>query len=272
MEKQSNIEQNAFSLSPNPNYLYITPSLKAVIYQARGTINRRQGLVALLADAGMGKSTILRYLYSEFDARDDVVTAFIPTPQFTSFFAMVKYICADFNVDLKRSLLAQQQALQEFLVEQYEQNKNVVIFVDEAQMLKDEFLEGIRGLLNFETNSAKLVQIVLSGQLELKKRLDSERNKPIKSRIHSYALLNPLTDKEMREMIQYRVDLAEMKNPFTPDVLNSIWDITKGVPRHILKVCDKAVDYLFISGSDKITLEMIEASAEDAGLIEVTNE
>ncbi len=272
MQTQSVIEQDAFSLSPNPNYLYITPSLKAVIYQARGTINRRQGLVAILADAGMGKSTILRYLYSEFDAREDIVTAFIPTPQFSSFFAMVKYICADFNIEAKRSLLAQQQVLQEFLVEQYQQNKNVVIFIDEAQMLKDEFLEGIRGLLNFETNSAKLVQIVLSGQLELKKRLDSERNKPIKSRIHSYALLNPLTDKEMREMIQHRVDLAEMRNPFSSETLDVIWDITKGVPRHVLKVCDKSLDYLALAEAEIVTAEMIEASAEDAGLFEVVNE
>jgi len=85
-----------FSISPNPNSLFITPNLKAVLYQARGTINRRQGLVALLADAGMGKSTIMRFLYSEFDARDDVMATFIPTPQFPSLFAMMKSISADF--------------------------------------------------------------------------------------------------------------------------------------------------------------------------------
>jgi general secretion pathway protein A len=272
MEIKSQIEQNAFSLSPNPNYLYLTPSLNAVIYQARGTINRRQGLVAILADAGMGKSTVLRYLLGEFDAREDVATAFITTPQFPSFYGMVKYICAEFGLEPKRSLIAQQQLLQEFLVEQYQQNKNVVIFIDEAQMLKDEFLEGIRGLLNFETNSAKLVQIVLAGQLELKKRLDSERNKPIKSRIHSYALLNPLTDKEMSEMIQHRVDLAEIKNPFTKESLDSIWDITKGVPRHILKICDKALDYLVLQETETVSVEIVEASAEDAGLFEVVNE
>src|SRR5215204_2826443 len=56
-----------FSISPNPNTLFITPNLKAVLYQARGTVNRRQGLVAILADAGMGKSTIVRFLYGEYD-------------------------------------------------------------------------------------------------------------------------------------------------------------------------------------------------------------
>jgi len=108
-----------FSISPNPNTLFITPNLKAVLYQARGTINRRQGLVAILADAGMGKSTIVRFLYGEFDAQSTVTAMFIPTPQFPSLFSMMKAICADFGIEPRRSLLEQQDKLQEFLVGEY---------------------------------------------------------------------------------------------------------------------------------------------------------
>lgn len=260
------LEVQPFSISPNPNQLFITPSLKATLYQARGTINRRQGLVAILGDAGMGKSSVMRYLFGEFDARDDVTATFIPTPQFPSLFAMIKSICADFEIEPRRSLLEQQDKLQEFLVAQYTEGKNVVVFIDEAQLLSNQLLEGVRALLNFETNNAKLVQIVLAGQLELKTRLDAERNKPIKSRIHSYSLLNPLTEVEMRQMIDFRCQQAEVTNPFTDDALTKIWDITKGIPRHVLKICDKAYDYLALNEADQVTVEYIEPAAEDAAI------
>lgn len=272
MISQTSLAINAFSLSPNPNHLYVTPGLRSLLYQARGTIERRQGLVAILADVGMGKSTILRYLFSEYDAKPEILSTFIPTPKYNSFFALVKSICADFDIEAKRSLEAQQNRFHEFLVQQYNEGKNVVLFLDEAQMLKDDFLEGLRGFLNFETNTAKLVQIVLAGQLELKTRLDSERNKPIKSRIHSYALISPLTDREMREMIDYRCNLVEIQNPFDDAALSRIWDITKGVPRSVLKICDKAYDYMHIAESNHVSIEMIDAAAEDAAVTEVLYE
>lgn len=256
----------AFSLSPNPNNLFITAALKASIYQARGTINRRQGLVAILGDAGMGKSTILRYLFGEFDSREDITATFLPTPHFPSLFAMIKAISADFGLDIKRSLLEQQRVLEEYLANEYQEGRNVVVFIDEAQLLKNELLEGIRSLLNFETNNAKLVQIVLAGQLELKTRLDQERNKAIKSRIHSYALLSPLNEIEMREMIAFRCKQSDIPNPFTSDALTRVWEVTKGIPRHVLKVCDKAYDYMTLSEASEITIEYIEPAAEDAAV------
>ena len=255
-----------FSISPNPNTLFITPNLKAVLYQARGTVNRRQGLVAILADAGMGKSTIVRFLYGEYDADQKVTATFIPTPQFPSLFSMMKSICADFSIEPRRSLLEQQDNLQEFLVGEYQAGRNVVIFIDEAQLLSNTLLEGVRAMLNFETNNAKLIQVVLAGQLELKTRLDAERNKAIKSRIHSYALLNPLTDREMRQMIDHRCKAAEIQNPFTSEALDRIWEITKGVPRHVLKICDKAYDYMNINEVTEVTLEYIDPAAEDAAV------
>lgn len=273
MVSQSNLSVlNAFSLSPNPTLLYLTPALKAVIYQARGTIERRQGLVALLADVGMGKSTIIRYLLSDYESREDILTVFVPTPQFPSSFGLIKEICASFGLPAKRSLSAQQDLLAEYLAAQFIEGKNVVIFIDEAQMLKDDLLEGIRGLLNFETNHAKLVQVVLAGQIELKARLNSERNRPLKSRIHSYALINPLTDKEMSEMIDFRCGQLEIKNPFDDAAIAKIWDVTKGVPRHALKICEKCVGYMEFTESNEVTEEMIEAAAQDAGILELEDE
>lgn len=222
--------------------------------------------MAILADAGMGKSTILRFLYSETDALDSVTATFIPTPQFPSLFSMLKSICADFDLEARRSLSDQQDVLQEFLANEYSAGRNVVLFIDEAQLLSNQLLEGVRAMLNYETNSAKMIQVVLAGQLELKTRLDAERNKAIKSRIHSYALLSPLTDIEMRQMIEHRCKVAEMDNPFTTEALDRIYEITRGIPRHVLKICDKAYDYMNLNEVDKVTLEYIDPAAEDAAV------
>lgn len=257
---------NAFSISPNPNHLYLTDGLKSSIYQARGTIDRRQGLVAILGDAGMGKSTVMRYLYGEFDAKEDCTATLLPTPQFPSLLAMMKAICNDFDVPIKRSLLDQQNELEQFLAGEYTEGRNVVVFIDEAQLLSNQLLEGVRSLLNFETNNAKLVQIVLAGQLELKTRLDLARNKAIKSRIHSYAVLNPLNELEMREMIAFRCKQSDVKNPFTDEAMVRIWEITKGTPRSVLKICDKAYDYMALGGATEITVEYVEPAAEDAAV------
>ena len=86
----------------------------------------------------------------------------IPTPKFPSTFGILKYICSDFEIDPERSFVAQQDALQEFLLEQYQADKNVVLFIDETQLLNNERLEFIRGLLNFETDKHKLIQIALA--------------------------------------------------------------------------------------------------------------
>ncbi len=255
-----------FSVSPNPNALYLTPALKSIIYQARGTIHRRQGLVTLLGDAGHGKSTVLRYLMAEYDANPAVETVFVPTPKFTTPFGLYKELSSNFELAMKRSLVIQQEVIGEYLAEQYGQGRNVVVFVDEAQLLKDDLLEVIRALLNYETNTAKLVQVVLAGQLELRTRINSERNKALKNRIHSYAVLNPLTEKEMAAMLNLRLEQFELPSLFTEQVLSEVFSLTKGVPRTVLKLCDKAYDYMQMSGSPAITMEMIESAAVDAAI------
>src|SRR5215207_9667492 len=204
------------SISRNPNSLYVTPSLRAVIAKARFTIDKRQGLTcAALGDVGLGKSTVLRYLYGEYAAKEDVVTTLIPTPKFPTLFGMLKYICSDYEIEPKRSFVAQQDALQEFLLQQYQAGKNVVLFIDEAQLLDNQQLELIRGFLNFETHEHKLIQIVLAGQLELRDKLNTDKNKALYSRISTYSMLDPLTPEETKAMVLHRCQYAGIANPFT---------------------------------------------------------
>ena len=249
-----------FSISPNPNSLYLTDSLRAVVHKSRFTIDKRQGLTCVLGDIGLGKSTILRFLYGDYSAREDVVTTLIPTPNFPSPFAMLKSIAMDFKLEPERSFQKQKDALQAFLVATYAADKNVVIFIDEAQNVNNKQLELVRSLLNYETNTQKLVQIVLSGQLELKDRLSDKRNKAVASRVSTYSILSPLTFDETREMIIHRCRFENIENPFTAEAIERIYEVSGGVPRSVLKICAFAYHIKEMEDLSEITPKFIEMS------------
>jgi general secretion pathway protein A len=258
--------QTPFTISPNPLSLYLTDSLRAVVHKARACIDQRQGLTCILGDIGLGKSTILRYLSAEYDSRENTVTTFIPTPSFPSSFSMLKSICQDFGLEAMRSREAQKRLFENFLGEQFiTQEKNVVIFIDEAQMLSNQQLELLREILNFETNTEKLVQIVVAGQMELKLKIDRQQNRPFKSRIMSYSNLNPLSLKETIEMINYRCKYAEILNPFDAKAMARIFYHTHGVPRSVLKICRDLYE-LQKMGVTGFTEDLIDETANEAAL------
>jgi general secretion pathway protein A len=267
MATKPQIDSTPFSISPNPNSLYITPSLRGVLAKARFTINKRQGLTcAALGDVGMGKSTVLRYLYGEYAAKDNCITTLIPTPKFPSLFSMLKYITSDFEIEPRRSFVAQQDALQEFLLQSYGEGRNVVLFIDEAQLLDNQQLELIRGFLNFETDEHKLIQIVLAGQLELRDKLNTEKNKALYSRISTYSMLDPLTPEETKAMIKYRCDYAGISNPFTDEAMETVFIKSKGIPRNILKLCALAYEMMEMAGESSITPDYIEDAVPEVAV------
>jgi general secretion pathway protein A len=255
-----------FSISPNPLSLYLTDSLRAVMHRARSAIDYRQGLTCILGDVGLGKSTILRFLWAEYAAREDeCTTAFISTPSFASPFAMLKSISQDFGMEAMRSREAQKRLFETYLVEQFQTNKNVVIFIDEAQMLSNQQLELLREILNFETNTEKLVQIVVAGQMELKLKINRQANRPFKSRIMSYSNLNPLTLEETKEMINFRCKFAEVENPFPENIVERIYYNAQGVPRTALKLCFELYE-LHLLGVTNFTPELVDETANEVAL------
>ena len=214
----------------------------------------------------MGKSTVLRFLYGEYAARENVVATLIPTPKFPSIFAMLKYICGDFEIEPRRSFIAQQDALQDWLLATYEAGKNTVIFIDEAQLLDNQQLELLRGLLNYETHEHKLIQIALAGQLELRDKLNTEKNKALYSRISTYSVLDPLTMEETVAMIEHRCKYANIKNPFTHDAMERVYVNSKGIPRGILKLCALAYQMMEMTGERRIGADIIDDAVPEVAV------
>lgn len=229
--------EKLFSLVSDPRILYLTNALKDCIKRVDYTIEKRQGLTCILGDIGLGKTSILRLIHWKYVDNADYMTAMIPTPNFTSDFAMLKQICNEFDVPPKRSLYEQQKALEDWLITRYEEGKNVVLFIDEAQKLKAKELELIRVFLNFESYEHKLIQVVLVGQLELRERLLEKNNKALYSRVFAPTLLAPLTLEETTKLIEHRCKIEEIDNPFTSEQIEQIYQKSTGVPREIIKQC-----------------------------------
>ncbi len=253
-----------FSTSPNPNLLYLTSALNVTLEKVRFVVDERQGLTAILGDVGLGKSTIVRYLFNEYDSRSDTEATMIASPNFPSEFSFLKKICADFGLPPRRSMVDQENTLRNFLIELYTQDKVCVVFIDEAQRLPGRQLELVRTLLNFETDDAKLIQVVLSGQLELRTKLMDASKKAIRSRIFAPSHLAPLSLGETNEMLDFRCAAANVPNPFDGDAVQALYTLTGGVPREALKIA--AVAWRF-SGGKGITSQLIEESANEARLM-----
>ena len=231
---------NPFTLSPDPKYLYLTDSLHETLDKTRFTLDRRQGLTVIYGEVGHGKSTVMRYLYDEYRARGDCAVSYLPSPDYKTDLMFLKAICAEFGLARKHAKIDQEQELKHFLATLFAEDKNCILLVDEAQNLKGNVLELIRSLLNFETNSAKLINIVLCGQLELRDKLRDASKKALRSRIFLVSTLNPLTLADTDAVIRHRCDIAGMPVNFTPDAIEAVFTLSKGVPREVMKLSEVA--------------------------------
>jgi general secretion pathway protein A len=254
--------QSPFGISPNPNLLYVTQAIFGHLEKIRFTIAERQGLALLLGDNGVGKSSVLRFLLAEYDAAG-CTTGLLVQTEYPSKYAFLKAICAQFRLEPRRSQVAQHAAFEEWLVEEYKAGRNVVLFIDEAQRLNAELLEIIRALLNFETYTDKLLQIVMGGTLELRDRILAKRNKALRSRIFAPCMLNPLSSEETARMIAFRCQRAGIKNPFDAEGCARIFEFSRGVPRHALTIAAHAWNMSKRLKYTTVPPDLVEAAAHE---------
>lgn len=243
--------------------MYLTGPLKEALVRFRRAIARKQGLCCILGDNGMGKSSLLRFLATGYESDEACnVSYFSDTRRFKTTFEFLKLISADFGIGPKRSQTAQMDAIEEFLGSSHEAGKTTLIFIDEGQRLNLDSLELVRALLNYETNTEKLVQVVISGQLELRDRLLERRYKAFKSRIVAPLLMERMTPADTQAMIAFRLDSWGIdKDLFLPEAITKIHDLSKGVPRDILYLCQHSYDAASDDGRQRVEPHDVELAA-----------
>src|SRR5581483_3455636 len=219
-----------FTVSPNPRYVFFTPQHKDALYGCQYTIEQKNGLAIIYGDVGTGKTTIARHIYQKYSDDPSYSVAMMVTPDLKTDTAFLRGIMAEYGVATKRSHAASIAAFRRAATKAYEQDKNLVLLVDEAQQMTKPMLEVIRVFLNFETNSSKFIQVILFGQSELATTIDSMR--AIKSRVNVFGELKPMAESTTENMIDFRWRAAGGKeHPFTTDAIQALFVYSGGLPR-----------------------------------------
>jgi general secretion pathway protein A len=265
-EAYFNLKERPFSISPDPRFFYLTAQHKEALTNCQYMITNRVGPVYVHGDVGTGKTTIARRLYQQLLDDPKYILAMIISPNLKSSNALLRLIMKEFNVKTDKKYENSLTLFGEFLQDSAVKGKVPVLFIDEAQLLKPDMLELVRFLLNFETNTQKLLQIVLFGQNELATNLESK--KELKSRMYRSALAS-LNRSDMENMIQFRFQIAGgEKHPFTPDGLDELYKFTLGLPREICKVTDMALLRAMVNQTHEVTAEIVRQTAEQLAVHE----
>jgi len=258
-------KENPFSLTPDPNYLYLSRHHQAAFDHLLYGINDRKGFIVITGGIGTGKTTLCRALLNTLDSSTKtalVLNAYI------SDIELLRTINEEFNIDgtsasdTKKDYI---DSLNQFLLENHSRGGNAVLLIDEAQNLSHTVLEQVRMLSNLETDKEKLVQIVLVGQLELRELLSSPSLKQLDERIMVRFDLKPLDRWDVQGYVEHRLVVAGGRGNvrFTKGAFGAIYAYSKGNPRRINAVCDRALLISYSKDQSNITRKTVQKAVED---------
>lgn len=233
-----NLHEDPFGATPDSRYLFESDTHREALASLLLGIEAGRGFFALIAKPGMGKTTLLFRVLSQLKGKATTVFLFQTTPTPLDF---MRALLLDLGVQQVNGNLVELQAkLTKILLTQFHLGKRLVVVIDEAQKLDESVLEFIRMLSNFETSKEKLIQIILSGQPELARKLASPNLVQLRQRISIVAQLRPFEYRQTAAYIEHRLRVAG-SNPkqklFSPTALRLIAEHSEGIPRIINNLC-----------------------------------
>lgn len=229
-----------FNLTPDPKFLYLSPSHQEALSSMIYGIRERRGFVSIIGEVGTGKTTLLHTLFKELDKEIKTIFIFNTIIDFNQ---LLQNILRELELTPKnnnKSELLNQ--LNDFLREILSLGENVALIIDDAQNIPSAVLEELHLLSNLVTDGEKLLQIILVGQPELDFKLRSPNLRQLKQRIGINCYITPLNYDQSINYITHRLNIVEADNSvFTPDALKLICEFSRGIPRLINTICDNAL-------------------------------
>ena len=244
--------ESPFNITPDPRFLFFSHRHREAFNHILFGIRERKGFIQVTGEVGAGKTTVCRAILEELGPQ--VRTALILNPCLTSM-QLLRTLLIELGLAPQRDKVACLHLLNEFLLQQLAEGRDVVLFIDEAQDLEAELLEEVRLLSNLETDQRKLLQIVLIGQPELREKLDARRLRQLRQRITVRYHLSPLSRLETALYIQHRLQVAGANGvpSFNRWAIRRIHSYSRGIPRLINAVCDKTLLCGYVTGDDHLT-------------------
>ncbi|MDP3142761.1 MAG: AAA family ATPase [Candidatus Omnitrophota bacterium] len=261
------IQKEPFSSSPDPAFFYHSPEHNTVLHRLEIAIRLRRGLSLILGDVGTGKTTLSRTLFQAFNGEEDkFVFHMILDPHYKSEYQFLSSLVNIFKITPDfRSTIDHREAIEKYLFQKgVDEDKTIVLLIDEGQKLSQPILEILRTLLNYETNEYKLLQLIIMAQMELLPRVKKIRN--FMDRVSLKYIINPLDENETAELINFRLRQAGYQKAdglFVPEAIKKIYEFSQGYPRKISQICHNCLERIVMEGKD-----IIDASIVDNLLLE----
>jgi general secretion pathway protein A len=260
------LRHEPFSIAPDPRYLFMSErhreALAHLLYGVRGG----GGFVLLTGEIGAGKTTVCRCFLEQIPKRCNV--AYIFNPKLTVV-ELLKTVCDEFRIPLDPQRLRSETVkeyldpINEFLLKTHAVGQNNVLIIDEAQNLSSDVLEQLRLLTNLETSERKLLQIILIGQPELRDMLARPELEQLAQRVTARYHLKALSEAETGQYIRHRLGVAGLNGvvPFERQARKRIHQLSRGVPRRINLLCDRALLGAYADGRNRVNRETVDKAA-----------
>ena len=266
MFKLLGLSEAPFRLSPDPRYFYPAHGHDQALERLYLSIEQGTGLDIIYGDYGTGKSTIAEILLQKYINRDDFIVGRVTNPAVPTVFQFYKLLLDCFGIEPKgRTTLSYSRALEQFALDtNLGENKKILLIIDEGESLTPTFIDVLRTMLNFETPQRKLIQITILAQLELIIKMKRKRN--FVSRINMSYVLNPLDREETEQLIGHRLRQAGWTGSpewFPKNVIDIIYQDSKGFPRAITRICREGLNQAIINGEEHVTPEIIAPIAKE---------
>src|SRR5437763_1865379 len=261
------LDDTPFTLTPDPRFIVFTPSYNEVLASLYYGLENSKGLIVLSGEVGTGKPTALRWILRRLDA--SVVAAYVFNPRLSidEFYQHVTQMLGIKEWSNKSELLS---ILGKVLEERHRRGLRTVIIIDKAHELSDYVLEEIGLLLNFESDNAKHLQIVLTGQQELRDKLNQANLRQLKQRVALRCSMHAFPNvEEVDRYISERLLIAGSNDPnvFTPDAVSFIFQCSEGIPRNINNICDNAMLAAYAAGESVISRQTIQEVADNLDML-----
>ncbi|MBA3036939.1 MAG: AAA family ATPase [Desulfobacterium sp.] len=272
-----NLDKEPFSNSPEPEFFFQSMKHLGCLQKMELSVRLRRGLNVVIGDVGTGKTTLCRQLILIFseseDDSNDIETHLLMDPGFTSSIEFLTAIAISFGIPVSQNFESEWQFkenIKKYLLQKgVDEDKTVVLIIDEGQKLPDFCIEILREFLNYETNEFKLLQIVIFAQREFEQILKTHKN--FSDRVNLFYYLKPLNFRETLGMVRYRIAKAGNtgKTPslFTYAGLCALYFTTKGYPRKIVTLCHQVILALIIQNRSKAGWFVVRSCAQRVSAI-----
>lgn len=258
------LNSKPFGIVPDTRFLFLSDSHKEAIAHLVYALNEKNGFVQLTGEVGVGKTIACRYILTNIP--EDIDVALILNPRIDEI-GLLRTLCQEMNISFGISQKANEltHLINSKLLDAHARGRHTILIIDEAQNLPSQTLEQLRLLTNLETDTQKLLRIIMIGQPELSHMLSAHSMRQVAQRITSRYHLTTLSADETEQYIRHRLSVAGCKQRlFGKAATRQIYKLTEGTPRLINLLCDHALIGAYSLGAHEVTPSILKKAAKES--------